>query len=324
MKDDRERLRLAPPDPDAWDELVAKAGVASVFHTSAWARLWEQEWPDARWEAIVLEEGGGYAGAIGAIVRRRGPARVAYSMPFATYGGPVVRAGHADAAGVRRALLAAWAREMRRWLVLRSELAWYGGIRQELPEGLTVVEGFTHVLALTQDLDALWAGFAPSTRRLVRQAQESGLEIRAVEREEDLKTFYDLAVQTVRRRGGSPKPYSLFERIFASMVPAGLARYHLVHHGEEPVAGSLHFFHEGAAVSWLPVSRESHWHLRPNNFLVARLLESLAQGGYLEYNFGASPPEAAGLIRFKEGWGAERRPVLLAGSRTALHRRLRG
>jgi lipid II:glycine glycyltransferase (peptidoglycan interpeptide bridge formation enzyme) len=235
-----------------------------------------------------------------------------------------VRAGNIDAAGARRALLVAWARETRRWLVLRSELAWYGGMRQEMPEGLAIVEGFTHVLALTSDLDALWAGFAPSTRRLIRQGQESGLEIRAVENEEDLRAFYDLAVQTVRRRGGSPKPYSLFARIFASMVPAGLARYHLVHHGDEPVAGSLHFFHEGVAVSWLPVSRESHWHLRPNNFLIARLLETLAQGGYLEYNFGASPPDAAGLIRFKEGWGAQRRSVLLAGTRAALHRRLRG
>ncbi len=319
-----EALQLAPPDASAWDDLVAKADGGSVFHTSAWARLWEEEWPGARWEAITLEDGGGYAGAIGAIVRRRGPVRTIYSMPFATYGGPLVRTGHPDPAAARRALLTAWAREARTWSVLRSELAWYGGLRDDLPEGLTVVESFTHVLALSPDLDALWSGFAPSTRRLVRQAEDSGLAIRAVEREEDLRVYYDLAVETVRRRGGTPKPYSLFARIFASLVPAGLARYHLVHHGEEPVAGSLHFFYEGVAVSWLPVSRESHWHLRPNNFLIARLLTTLVQAGYLEYNFGASPPDAVGLIRFKEGWGAERRPVLLAGTRSALHRRLRG
>ncbi len=324
MRGGREAPRFAPPDPAAWEDLVAKAPGATVFHTAAWARLWEEEWPDARWEAVALEEGEGYAAAIGAIVRRRGPARVLYSMPFATYGGPLVRAGHPDPAGARRALLEAWAGEARRWGVLRSELAWYGGLRGEIPEGLGALEGFTHVLPLTPDLDALWEGFAPSTRRLVRQAQESGLAIHAVEREEELRVFYDLAVETVRRRGGSPKPYSLYARIFSSLVPAGLARYHLVHHGEEAVAGSLHFFHEGSAFSWLPVSRERHWHLRPNNFLIARLLETLAEAGYLEYNFGASPPDAAGLIRFKEGWGAKPRPVLLAGTRTALHRRLRG
>lgn len=324
MRGDRGATRLTPVDAPAWDALVAGAGGATVFHTGAWARLWTAEWPDARWEVLALEDGQGYAAAIGAIVRRRGPARVIYSMPYATYGGPLVRAGHPDAAAARRTLLAAWAREARRVLTLRSELAWYRGDREAFPAPLEPVEGSTHVLPLGADLEALWRGFSPSTRRLVRQAEESGLTMRAIEREEELRVFYEIATETVRRRGGRAKPYSIFVRIWETMVPAGLARFHLVQHGGESIAGSLHFFHDGVATSWLPVSRESRWHLRPNNFLTARILESLASAGYLEYNFGASPPDATGLIRFKEGWGARPRPVLLAGTRTALHRRLRG
>jgi CelD/BcsL family acetyltransferase involved in cellulose biosynthesis len=315
---------LGPPDPGAWDALVSAAKEASVFHTAAWARLWEEEWPDARWEVLAIEGESGYSAGIPAIVRRRGPARVIYSMPFATYGGPIVGKGHPAPAGARRELLSAWSREARRFLTLRSELAWYQGSREEIPDTLDSVEGFTHVLPLTADLDALWSGFAPAARRLVRQADESGLAIRVIEREEEVRRFHEMAIETVRRRGGTPKPYSLYARIFRSLVPAGLARYHLVRHGDEVIAGSLHFFHEGVATNWLPVSREARWHLRPNNFLIARVLESLAQAGYLEYNFGASPPDAEGLIRFKEGWGARRRPVLLAGTRSGLHRKLRG
>jgi CelD/BcsL family acetyltransferase involved in cellulose biosynthesis len=317
-------LELRQPDPAAWESLVAAAKEATVFHTSAWARLWEEEWPDARWEVVAVKEGSGYAAGIPALVRRRGPARVIYSMPYATYGGPIVRRGHPDPAGARRDLLAAWSREARKALTFRSELAWYAGRREEVPEKLLVAEGFTHVLPLTGDLDDLWSGFAPSARRLVRQADESGLTIRVIDQEEEVRLFYEIAVETVRRRGGTPKPYSLYARIFRKLVPAGLARYHLVRHGDETVAGSLHFFHEGVAMNWLPVSREARWHLRPNNFLVARVLESLAQAGYLEYDFGASPPDAEGLIRFKEGWGARRRPVLLAGTRSGLHRKFRG
>ena len=316
--------RLAPPDPGAWDALVARARGATVFHTSAWARIWEEEWPGARWQALTLEDSGGYAAALGAIVLHRGPARTIHSMPFATYGGPIVREGHPDPAAARRELLAAWARETRRFLTLRSSLAWFRGERGDLPESFEAVEGFTHVLPLGVEPDALWAGFSPSTRRLVRQAEESGLTMRAVDSEEELRVFYGLAAETVRRRGGRPKPYSLYQRIWRSMGPAGLARVHLVQHDGESIAGSLHFFHEGVATSWLPVSRESRWHLRPNNFLTARILESLASAGYLEYNFGASPAGAEGLVRFKEGWGARRAPVLLAGSRAALHRALRG
>jgi CelD/BcsL family acetyltransferase involved in cellulose biosynthesis len=314
----------APPDAAAWDALVAACPEATVFHTSAWASLWISEWPGAKWEALVLEDGDGYAAALPMVVRRRTVARAVYSMPFGTYGGPLVRAEHPDPGGARRRLLEAYAERVGGAWTLRSELTWFPGSTAEIPEGLHPYERSTHMLPLTADFGTLAAGFAPSTRRLVRQAMESGLELRPAESEEDVRAFYALAVETIRRRGGRVQPYSLYRRIHELLGPAGLARFHLVRRGETPVAGSLHLFHAGVATNWLPVSRESAWHLRPNNFLVAGLLESLCAAGYVAYDFGASPPGAAGLIRFKEGWGARPRPVAVAGRRSGLHRRLRG
>ncbi len=315
--------RVLAPDAAAWDELVASTPEATVFHTSAWASLWTSVWKDARWEAVVLPGEAGYAAGIGFLARRRGLFETLDSMPYATYGGPIVRPGHPDPASVRRQLLEAFARRAGRRLTIRSQLTWYGGIRDEFPERFPAEESFTHVLDLTGGYDRVAGGFSSSTRRLVRQAAESGLSMRVVEVVDDLRTFHDMAVETVRRRGGTPKPFSIYERIFSSLVPAGLARYHLVQHGEGAVAGSLDLFHQGIATSWLPVSRESSWHLRPNNFLIASTLETLCGAGYLEYNFGASPADAAGLVRYKEGWGARPRPVLIAGRRSALHRRFR-
>lgn len=314
---------LDPPDPAAWDAFVGAADGASVFHTSAWASLWTESWGNARWRAIALEADGAIQGAIAAIERRRGPFRSVDAMPFATYGGPIVRRGHRDPAGVRAALLEAFGRWVGSRFVLRWQLAWYGGEAAPLPEGMPRADAFTHVLALGKSFDELAEGFSPSTRRLIRQAEESGLAIRPFTEEEDLRAFYDLAVETVRRRGGEPKPYALYAHILRRLVPAGLARYHLVTHGAEPVAASLHLFHEGVATNWLPVSRSASWSLRPNNYLIAHVLASLCDAGYLEYNFGASPDDALGLIRFKEGWGARRRPVLLAADRSTLHRKLR-
>jgi CelD/BcsL family acetyltransferase involved in cellulose biosynthesis len=315
---------VSPPDGAAWDALVGGSPGATVFHTSAWARLWTEEWRGARWVAHVIEDARGYVGGIAAVVRNRGIGRTVLSMPFGTYGGPLVREGHPDPASIRRELLESFARLMGSRWTLRSEMTWYQGSIEEVPPALDPWESFTHVLPLQGDFEALAGGFSPAARRLVRQAEESGLTIRAAAAEEDVRVFYDLASETVRRRGGKPKPYSLYQRIHRSLVPTGLARFHLVHHGEEPVAGSLHLFHEGVAMNWLPVSLRSSWHLRPNNFLVARTLETLCQAGYVEYNFGASPRDAAGLIRFKEGWGATPRPLVIAGRRSSVHRKLRG
>ena len=314
---------VSPPDPSAWDSLVAASPEATAFHTSAWAKLWTEEWRGAKWEAVVVQDSSGYSGGIGSIVRQRGIFRTVESMPFGTYGGPIVRKGHPDPSAVRRLLLETYAARAARRLVARSRLTWYEGTAGDFPESLRPEESITHVLPLTSDYESVAKGFSPSTRRLVRQADESALSIRAAETPEDLRAFYEIAVETVRRRGGTPKPYSLYDRILKSLVPAGLARYHLVLHDGIAVAASLHLFHEGTAMSWLPVSRESSWHLRPNNYLIASLLETLCDAGYLEYNFGATPPGAAGLVRFKEGWGARPRPVLIAERRSALHRRLR-
>lgn len=314
---------LDPPDPAAWDAFVAASDGASVFHTAAWASLWTAAWRDAAWRAIVLEEGGSIRAAIGAIVRRRGFFTSVDAMPFATYGGPIVRRDHRDPSGARAALLEAFGQWVSSRRVLRWQLAWYGGHAAELPEGLPRSEQFTHVLPLAKSFDELADGFSPSTRRLVRQAEEGGLAIRPIATEEDLHAFYDMAAETVRRRGGTPKPYALYERIFERLVPSGVARYHLVTHEGAPIAASLHLFHEGVATNWLPVSRSESWPLRPNNFLIANVLASLCDAGYLEYNFGASPADALGLIRFKEGWGATRRPVLVAANRSAIHRKLR-
>jgi CelD/BcsL family acetyltransferase involved in cellulose biosynthesis len=315
---------LSPPDRAAWDALVASAPESTVFHTSAWASLWLEEWRGAKWVAHVIEDGEGYAAGIAAVVRNRGIGRTVLAMPYGTYGGPLVREGHPDPAGARRELLESFARLLGSRWTLRGEMTWYQGVMDEVPPELHPHESFTHVLPLVPEFERQAQGFTAAARRLVRQAEESGLTIRAAASEEDVAEFHAIAVETVRRRGGKPKPYSLYERIWSTLVPTGLARFHLVHHEEEAVAGSLHLFHQGVGMNWLPVSREKSWPLRPNNFLIARTLETLCEAGYLEYNFGASPHDAEGLIRFKESWGATPRPLVIAGRRSSVHQKLRG
>ncbi len=314
----------SPPDRAAWDALVASAPESTVFHTSAWAQLWLSEWRGSRWVAFVLEDEKGYAGGISAIVRNRGIGRTVFSMPYGTYGGPLVRPGHPDPAFARRELLEAFARRAGSRWTLRSEMTWYQGSTEEIPASLSPAQSFTHVLPLTEDYEALVQGFAPPARRLVRQAEESGLTIRAAADESDVRAYYALAVDTVRRRGGKPKPYSLYRSLYRTFVPTGLARYHLVHHEGKPIAGSLHLFHQGVAMNWLTVSSEASWPLRPNNFIIARILSTLCEAGYIEYDLGASAHDAAGLIRFKESWGAVPRPLAVAGRRSSVHRKLRG
>ena len=315
---------VSPPDPAAWDALVDDSDTATVFHTSAWARLWIAEWPGARWEAVVLPEGHGYAGALGLIIHDGPLGRRVLAMPYGTYSGPIVRRGHPDPAAVRRLLLEGYAQLVRHAWVMLSELTWYQGHREDLPADLTASEGFTHVRPLSSDYAGMIAALPLSVRSRIKQAEEHGLTFRPVTDARDVRHYHALAVRTVRRRGGLPKPLSLYQRIQRNLAPLGLARYDLVEQNGIAIGGSLHFMYRGSAINWLTVSDERKWELRPNHLIISRVMRDLCAAGYHEYNLGGSPPDAEGLIKFKEAWGATRRPVLEVRRRGMVYRMLRG
>jgi CelD/BcsL family acetyltransferase involved in cellulose biosynthesis len=313
---------VSPPDPAAWDALVADAEAATVFHTSAWARLWLATWPGARWEALVVRDGSAYVGGVGAIVREGVLGRTTLAMPFATYGGPIVRRSHRVPAALRRLLLEGYAARVRGGRTWVSELTWYEGNAAEMPPSLTVEPAFTHVRRLGDDFEALMASLDHAVRARVRQAVDYGLTVKRVADAEGVRLYHELAIRTLLRRSGRPKALALYQRIFEQMVPAGLARYDLVEHQGVAIAGSLHLLHRRTGMNWLTVSDERHWKLRPNNLLIATVMRELCAAHYREYNLGGSPADAAGLIRFKEGWGATRRTVLQARTRGLAHRLL--
>ena len=217
---------------------MADAQASTVFHTSAWARLWLETWPGSKWEALVVREGPAYVGGLGAIVREGVLGRTVLAMPFATYGGPIVRRGHDDPSAVRRRLLEGYAARVRSGRTLVSELTWYEGNAAEVPANLPAEPAFTHVRELDDDFEALMAALDHAARARVRQAVEYGLTVRRVTDAAGVSLYHQLAIRTMQRRSGRPKALALYQRIFEQLVPAGLARYDLVDHQGVAIAGS--------------------------------------------------------------------------------------
>ena len=314
---------VAPPDPAAWNELVSAAESASIFHTSEWARLWTTHWRGAEWQALVVPAGAGYAAGLPFIVRPRPFGRAMLSMPFGTYGGPIARRDCENGAATRRRLLQAFTHIAREDRVLISDLTWHRGHSADVPFGQPVETTTTHVRPLGPDAPALFRSLPASIRSRVRQAESRGLVVARVTDDAGVEAFHALAVRALGRRGTRAKPLSLYRQIAERLVPAGLARYHLVHHGRVAIGGSIHFLHRGVATNWLTVSDERHLGLHPNHALIAGLLRELCEAGFREYDFGTSPRESRGLVEFKESWGAGPRTVLGLRHRSVLHRLLR-
>jgi GNAT acetyltransferase-like protein len=302
------------PQPAAWDAFVAECDEATVFHTSAWARVWTEEWPGAQWRAIAWQKDGELLAGIGFIDRPSLLGRQVLSMPDGTFGGPIVRRGvPADAAAhIRGRLLASYHERWREPLIRRVHLTWLAPTAEEdggLSE-LELEEGFTQVVPLGPDVEALLSRLPHGVRSRVRQAEEAGLILRPITESAGVSVFQELAARNALRHGSRPRPLSLYEQVFEYLVPRGLARFDLVEHDGRVIGGSVHLLANGRALNWLTVADEENRGLRPTHFIIAHWLRELCGAGFREYDLGGSPVDARGLIEFKESWGAERRVVL--------------
>lgn len=309
-----ESFGLITPESTSWDAFVASSDEASVFHTSAWAHVWMEVWPEADWRAIAWQKDGRIVAGLGFIDRPSLLGRQILSMPDGTFGGPIVQSGMpADAAAsVRRRLLESYRALIREPFVARSQLTWPAPVDEQewgVP-GFEPEEGFTQVVPLTPDFDALLGRLSHGVRSRVRQAEEAGLVLRPVTDAAGVEAYQELAARNALRHGSQPKPLALYHHVLGHLVPHGLARFDLVEHAGQVIGGSLHLLGNGRALNWLTVADDDQRSLRPNHFVIARWLRELSASGYREYDLGASPPEAGGLIEFKESWGAVRRPVL--------------
>jgi hypothetical protein len=306
---------LNPPDTAAWDAFLAETDEATVFHTSAWASTWTSAWPGSRWRALVWKQDGRIAAALGYIVRPGLFGPRLFSMPDGTYGGPVVRRGLPARQEAVRSLMGWY------WTIAEKapdvHMSWRPGPGEQVPG---FAEGFTQVVPLSAGFDSILARLSHGTRSRVRQAEESGLTLRKGTTEAEVRAYYELVLRNAERHRSRPHPLWLYLKVLEHMVPRGLARFDLVEHQGRVIGGSLHLLYGGHALNWLTVSDESRRDLRPNHFVIARWLRELSASGYREYDLGASPANAPGLIEFKESWGAVRQPVLTRSRRGGLYR----
>jgi hypothetical protein len=202
------------------------------------------------------------------------------------------------------------------------------------------VEGFTttkvarwHSLDLSSPVERIWSRFDPSTRRAIRKAQRTGVEIRPLASNEDVDAFHRIHVR--------------LRRCKYRMLAQPAAFFHAIARRFQEVGGwfSAGAFLEGkliAATVYLRWGNTLYYKFnasdpaalgsRPNNLLVwegVRLARSL---GCERLDFGPSDEDQPGLIRFKRDFGACEREVRFLnwtpegwdGSRAELFRRSLG
>ncbi len=314
---------LASPD---WDRFARRHPDATIFHSSAWARLLHDTYGFApaylvrhSRETVVagwplMEVGGRLRG-------RRG-----VSLPFTDSCPPLLppcedpappapSGAGADAPGSPNDLETMAAREpllagalaharARSWkfLELRDAPRWVRG----LPPSVAF---HGHSIDLSGGLDAAVGRCDGSTRRAIRKAGSAGLRVVEANDQAAARLYYDLHCATRRRHGLPPQPYGFFAALQRHVLEASLGSILLVFRDQTPVAGAIFLFWGARALYKFGASEQRFQALRPNNLLFHEALRLCIRRGCTSLDLGRTSLDNAGLRRFKLGWGSEERRI---------------
>ncbi|MGZ4626604.1 MAG: lipid II:glycine glycyltransferase FemX [Kineosporiaceae bacterium] len=288
-------------DHPAWRRFVADRPEATCFHRPEWAALLADcyRYPSF---VVVLRGGDGevLAGLPVAQVGRPGRPPRWLALPFSDECGPLV-----GPRGSAQALLAgADALRRRRGaqdLVVRADVA--------VPDAPAEDVAVVHELALP---GGGGGGARPrsSVRRAVNAAQRNGVRVRTARTAEDLTgAYYRLHVRTRRRQGVPVQPRRYFRLLWERMIAPGHGVVLLADVDGADLAGAVYLTGGRTVTYKYGASDERAWSLRPNHAVMARAITWAAEEGYATFDFGRTDLDNAGLIRFKETWGAQGRAL---------------
>jgi hypothetical protein len=301
---------LRPVPDDFWWDVARACHHASFFHTPAWRSLVIEAFPGVADRSTGVELPGGARAVLPVfeVARLLRDRFVALESSYAGCYGGLISDRPLAAAESRAAWRAALAfPRIASVRVTGDPLAADAG-----PALAPAAPDATSLLDLAPGWDRVRSGFSEGHRRAIRRAAENGLTVAPAAGPDDVRAYYDVYRDSLRRWAGratNDYPWSLFE----SGMRAGERHREamtlwLCRHEGRVVAGAWVFRWNGRAIYWHGASLTSALELNPGHLLHAEIIRDACARGTAWYDFNPSGGHA-GVLRFKEGFGAVARAV---------------
>ncbi len=253
--------------------------------------------------ALVLQDGNGIAAGMPAVEIRTALGRRRWvSLPFTDCIPPLGR-GEGLVASLVAALEAARKAEGVSQAEIRASVA-APGIRLQ-------PAGCVHALRLGPDPTSVFRTFKRShIQQRITKAGREGVTVRRGDSKDDLmRTFYALHLDTRRRLGVPIQPRRFFDLLWDRVVAPGRGFVLLAYWNAVPVAGAVFLAWNGTITYKYSASRQEFWNLRPNNLVIWNAIRWGCENGFHTFDFGRTEPGNEGLRSFKRGWGTVETPL---------------
>ena len=316
LSSDLSVIEMDPWKDPRWETFVLRHPESTVYHHPAWLQVLQREY---RQPGVYLgcEERDGTLRGIFPLLYTRGlPFRGRHplvgsrlcSLPRTPGGGPL---------GVDQKALSMLVYEAQKRASARSSLRLQIKTQTEqLSEG---IEGITRE-AWRQKYVVYLAGQVgqpyripgsqdrSSVKRAINKAIASGVCTRPAETEDELRTWYQIYLETMRRNFVPARPYRLFRAMWDLMRPRQMMRLLLAEHktkfNSRIIGGHLFFFFGGTVTYAFGASRAEDFSLRPNDIIMEQAINDASKAGFRFVDLGEVPEGDYNLARFKAKWGA--------------------
>jgi CelD/BcsL family acetyltransferase involved in cellulose biosynthesis len=288
---------LDPLRDPRWAALVERHPKASVFHTTEWLRALRDTYG---YEPIAyttsppgaeLEDGYVFCGVRSWLTGRR-----LVSLPFSDHCEPLVRSAD-ELNALSRFLRDDGGATRWRYVEMRPAAA-------APPAPFAAASTWVwHRLDLRPEPAALMRRFHKDcVQRKIRRAEREGLTYEAGRDPRLLDSLYGLLRMTRERHGVPPQPRRWFENVMACLGDRACIR--IASKDGRPVAGILTLRHRQTMVYKYGGSDDRANNLGGTALLFWNAIQEARRDGAVELDLGRSDADQAGLIAFKQRWGA--------------------
>jgi len=295
---------LNPLEDHRWAEFVNRHPKSSIFHTQGWLRVLKATY---QYEPVAFTTSAPGAELENALlfceVRSWLTGLRLVSLPFSDHCEPLVE-NEDDL------------RELLRYIdEFRSRGSWkFAELRPadtRMPALGIFHESETywlHLLDLRPELEQLLGSFHKDcVQRKIRRAEREGLEYETGRSEQQLQKLYGMLKLTRRRHNVPPQPIEWFRNILEFTGDA--AQIHIASKGGVPAAGILTLRHGSRTVYKYGGSDTRMNSLGGMPLLFWKSIQEARKSGAVEFDFGRSDMDNAGLIAFKGHWAAKGIPL---------------
>jgi hypothetical protein len=299
----RTAVEIDPLTDARYEAFVAGHERATAYHSGAWARILSSAY-GFRPEYLAIDGQSGELEGVMPLMYTRGviSGKRLRGLPVVPPAGPLGVTADREAALVEAACRAADRRGARLMFATRT-----GGYEQAVPGLSGRAKHPTWVTPLGDDADELrrsWKKGSNNLFRNIAKAEKLGVTVREGTGEADLRAFYLLYLETMRRHRSLPRAWRQLALDQRLLGPRGEFRLFLAEHEGRVVAAAVFHAFAGAVDLLYNGSATSERDLRANFALYWHALRWAIESGHRHFDWGEAQ-EGGSLSRFKAQWSAE-------------------